>query len=185
MRSSADNAEHPPLGRWLLGLASTVAQPLEILVLGGPDPVGTYVVAARLAPALSFAILVGLVTHTAARRWGCAAGAVAGLSLLAMPRVFAHAHLAALDTFLSLFWVLALLAAEGALGHRRPFAASVGAGVALGLALLTKIHAWFLLPDRPDLGLGSPRRPAGLGGLGPVGGDRLLPLLCGLALALV
>ncbi len=141
-----NNAEHPPLGRWLLGLASTVAQPLEIFLLGGPDPVGTYVVAARLAPALSFAILVGLVTHTAARRWGRAAGAVAGFSLLAMPRVFAHAHLAALDTFLSLFWVLALLAADGAFRHRRPFSASAGAGVALGLALLTKIHAWFLLP---------------------------------------
>jgi 4-amino-4-deoxy-L-arabinose transferase-like glycosyltransferase len=141
-----NNAEHPPLGRWLLGVASTVAQPLESEVLGGPDPVGTYVVAARFAPALSFAILVGLVTHTAARRYGRGAGAVAGASLLAMPRVFAHAHLAALDTFISLFWVLALLAADGALGHRRPLAASAGAGVALGLALLTKIHAWFLLP---------------------------------------
>jgi 4-amino-4-deoxy-L-arabinose transferase-like glycosyltransferase len=142
----ANNAEHPPLGRWLLGVASTMAQPLEIVALGGPDPVGTYVVAARLAPALAFAILVGLVTHTAGRRYGGGAGAVSGASLLAMPRVFAHAHLAALDTFLSLFWVLALFSADRAFGHRRPFAASAGAGVALGLALLTKIHAWFLLP---------------------------------------
>src|SRR4051795_6817858 len=35
----ADNAEHPPLGRWLLGLASTVGEPFEILILGGRDPV--------------------------------------------------------------------------------------------------------------------------------------------------
>ena len=90
----ANNAEHPPLGRWLLGVASTMAQPLEIVVLGGPDPVGTYVVAARLAPVLAFAILVGLVTHTTVRRYGRGAGVVAGASLLAMPRVFAHAHLA-------------------------------------------------------------------------------------------
>jgi 4-amino-4-deoxy-L-arabinose transferase-like glycosyltransferase len=141
----ADNAEHPPLGRWLLGLASMLAEPLEIL-LAGPDPVGLYVGAGRLAPALAFAVLVGLVTHTAARRWGESAGAAAGISLLIMPRVFAHAHLAALDTFLALFWTLALLAADRALERRRPVLAGMGAGVALALALLTKIHAWFLLP---------------------------------------
>src|SRR2546423_9937711 len=32
-----DNAEHPPLGRWLLGLASTLGEPFEILRAGsGP-----------------------------------------------------------------------------------------------------------------------------------------------------
>jgi 4-amino-4-deoxy-L-arabinose transferase-like glycosyltransferase len=141
-----DNAEHPPLGRWLLGLASTLAEPFEVLLLGGPDPARIYVVAGRLAPALAFAALVGLVTHTTARRYGLGAGAVAGFALAAMPRVFAHAHLAALDTFLELFWTLALLAADRGLGHRRPVLAMTGAGVALALALLTKIHAWFLLP---------------------------------------
>jgi 4-amino-4-deoxy-L-arabinose transferase-like glycosyltransferase len=141
-----NNAEHPPLGRWLLGLASTAAQPAEILLLGGPDPTGTYVVAARLAPVLAFALLAGLVTHQAARRYGRAAGLAAGFALGAMPRVFAHAHLAALDTFLCVFWVAALFTAESALGRRRPVVAMAGSGAALGLALLTKIHAWFLLP---------------------------------------
>ena len=46
---------------------------------------------------------------------GPASGAAAGFALVAMPRVFAHAHLAALDTFLSLFWTLALLAGNRAL----------------------------------------------------------------------
>src|SRR5437660_7685044 len=32
-----DNAEHPPLGRWLLGVASTLAEPFEVL-LRGADP---------------------------------------------------------------------------------------------------------------------------------------------------
>src|SRR5689334_11268454 len=55
-----DNAEHPPLGRWLLGIASTVGEPLEGL-LGGFDPY--HVHAGRLAPALIFAGLVGLIVR--------------------------------------------------------------------------------------------------------------------------
>src|SRR5262249_5559528 len=89
-----DNAEHPPLGRWLLGIASTLGEPFEV-IWKGPDPTGQYVVAGRLAPAISFAVLVGVLTFVAGRRWGRGAGVAAGFALLAMPRVFAHAHLAA------------------------------------------------------------------------------------------
>src|SRR5262245_39544430 len=130
-----DNSEHPPLGRWLLGIASVVGEPLEVL-WKGRDRSGQYVLSGRLAPALTFALLVGLIVQAAGRRWGRAAGAAAGFALLAMPRVFAHAHLAALDTFLSFFWTLALLAADSALVGRRPLLAMTGAGVALALALL-------------------------------------------------
>jgi len=140
-----DNAEHPPLGRWLLGIASTLGEPFEVL-WKGPDPTGQYVLAGRLAPALAFAALVSLVTHVAFTRWGIAAGAAAGFALLTMPRVFAHAHLAALDTFLSLFWTLALVTGDQAVRWRRPFRAMAGAGAIWALALLTKIHGWFLLP---------------------------------------
>src|SRR5262249_46536938 len=38
------------------------------------------------------------------------------------------------------------LRAERSLDHPRPTLAMAGAGLALGLALLTKIHAWFLPP---------------------------------------
>jgi 4-amino-4-deoxy-L-arabinose transferase-like glycosyltransferase len=140
-----DNAEHPPLGRWLLGIASVLGEPFEVL-WKGPDPTGHYVLAGRLAPALAFAVLVGLLVHQGGRRWGRAAGVSAGFSLLVMPRVFAHAHLAALDTFLSLFWTLALLVGERSVRSRRPLVAMSGAGAVWALALLTKIHAWFLLP---------------------------------------
>jgi 4-amino-4-deoxy-L-arabinose transferase-like glycosyltransferase len=140
-----DNAEHPPLGRWLLGIASEMGEPIEVLWKGA-DPTGHYVLAGRMAPALAFAALVYLVTHGAGRRWGGAAGVGTGFALLVMPRVFAHAHLAALDTFLSLFWSLALLAGDRALQSRRPVLAMAGAGLLWALALLTKIHAWFLLP---------------------------------------
>ena len=140
-----DNAEHPPLGRWLLGIASTLGEPFEIL-LRGRDPVGLYVVAGRLAPALVFGALVGLVAATAGSRYGRAAGLAAGASLAMMPRAFAHAHLGALDTFIAFFWTLALLSAAMSIEGRRPVAMMGLSGLAWGLALLTKIHAWFLPP---------------------------------------
>ena len=140
-----DNAEHPPLGRWLLGIASKALEPFEAWIFG-PDPTGLHVLSGRVAPALAFAALVGLVASESARRWGTAAGLASAWTLLAMPRVFAHAHLAALDTFLAFFWTLALVAAARASESRRPVAASAAAGLLWGLALLTKIHAWFLAP---------------------------------------
>lgn len=141
-----DNAEHPPLGRWLLGIASVVGQPFEVVFLGGADPLGLYLHAGRLAPAAVFALLVGAVTHTTARRYGNASGAAAGFAVAVTPRVFAHAHFGALDTFIAAFWVVSLLAADRALTSRRPALALSAAGAVWSLALLTKIHAWFLIP---------------------------------------
>ncbi len=140
-----DNAEHPPLGRWLLGLASTLGEPFQVM-FKGVDPTGLYVLSGRLAPALAFAVLVGLVVTESSRRWGRAAGVGAGWALLAMPRVFGHAHFAALDTFLSLFWTLALLSGVRALEPPASLPRMLGAGTLWSLALLTKIHAWLLLP---------------------------------------
>ena len=141
-----DNAEHPPMGRWLLGVASSLGEPIEIILRGGPDPVGVYVASGRLAPAVVFGLLVGLVAAEAGRRSGRVAGLVAGLSLAIMPRVFAHAHMAALDTFIAFAWTLALLTAARAAESRRPATMMALAGLAWGLALLTKIQAWTLPP---------------------------------------
>jgi hypothetical protein len=144
-RTYADNAEHPPLGRWLLGIASTAFEPVE-LILRGRDPTGSYIRAGRVAPALAFAILVGLVAASAGRRRDCAAALGAGLGLLLMPRAFGHAHLAALDTFVALTWTAALLAAARAVESARPKRSMALAGLVWGLALLTKIHGWLLAP---------------------------------------
>jgi len=141
-----DNAEHPPLGRWLLGIASTLGQPFEILLRGGPDPVGLYIVSGRVAPALAFGVLIVVVVVASARQSGRMAGLASGLSLIMMPRVFAHAHLAALDTFITLFWTLALVGFVWAVQSPRLISAVIVAGLVWGLALLTKIHAWFLPP---------------------------------------
>ncbi len=140
-----DNAEHPPLGRWLLGLASSLGEPFQIMLFGA-DPTGLYVLSGRIAPALAFAILVGVVAAESSRRWCRAAGIGAGWALLVMPRVFAHAHLAALDTFLSLFWTTALLAGVRATAPPASTRTIIKAGAFWSLALLTKIHAWLLLP---------------------------------------
>ena len=140
-----DNAEHPPLGRWLLGLASTLGEPFQVMFTGA-DPTGLYVLSGRLAPALAYAILVGVVVAESSRRWGRSAGIGAGWALLAMPRVFGHAHLAALDTFLSLFWTLALLSSARAFEPPISLIRTFVAGMLWSLALLTKIHGWLLLP---------------------------------------
>ena len=170
-----DNAEHPPLGRWLLGVASTMAQPAEIELLG-VGPVGTYVVAARLAPALAFAILVGLVTHTAARRYGRGAGAVGGASLLAMPRVFAHAHLAALDTFPEpVLGQHPSLALDRALPAPAAVFRVGGGGVPAPIkpALSEPRSAWFLLPIVLIWAWACLGVRRGLVGLGTLGSDRV------------
>lgn len=140
-----DNAEHPPLGRWLLGIASNCGQPFEVLIFGA-DPLNLSLWSARFAPAAAFGALVALVVSATARRYGTAAGASAGFALAVMPRLFAHAHFGALDMFITLFWTLGLFSADRALTARRPVLAMIGAGACWSLALLTKIHAWFLIP---------------------------------------
>ena len=156
-----DNKEHPPLGRWLLGVASTLAEPIEVTLLG-PDPVGIYVLSGRLAPALVFAMLVAAIAGEAGRLYGRAGAFAAGFATIAMPRVFAHAHLGALDLFIAAFWCLALIRTERAVESDRPVRGMAVAGLFWGLALLTKIHAWLLPPvvlARTVLRLG-PRRGA-------------------------
>jgi 4-amino-4-deoxy-L-arabinose transferase-like glycosyltransferase len=139
----ADNAQHPPLGRWLVGLASAIFEPAEGL-LGGSDPMSVH--SARVAPMLAFAILVGLVSGESGRRYGRPAAIASGMALVLMPRVFAHAHFATLDTVLALCWTLAILSASRAIESRRPVLGLSLAGIAWGLTLLTKIHGWLLPP---------------------------------------
>jgi 4-amino-4-deoxy-L-arabinose transferase-like glycosyltransferase len=145
-RIFADNKEHPPLGRWLLGIASTLGEPFEVMLLGGPDPLGIYVIAGRLAPAFVFALLIGAVAGEAGRRYGKPAAWASGFALIAMPRVFAHAHLGALDLFIAAAWCIALIQAGRALDSERPVRALGFAGLFWGIALLTKIQAWLLPP---------------------------------------
>lgn len=124
---------HPPAYKAAMAITDAVFGDL----LGVP---GSF----RLSSLLMFALLVALVTGWTARLTRPAAGAAAGLSLLLMPRVFGHAHVAATDMPLTLFWFVATMGAFFYVhdGRRRWI---VLAALALGLGLATKFTA-FLLP---------------------------------------
>jgi hypothetical protein len=138
------NPDHPPLGRLLIGIAHELTAPLL-----RPDvPVeAVTVTCGRAASAGLFALTVLLIGTVTGRWYGTVAGAAAAASLLLMPRLFAHAHLASLETGVGLLYAATVLcAADGWQGPRRPrWGWVVAAGVLLGLTLLTKIQG-VLLP---------------------------------------
>ena len=125
------NHEHPPLAKLLMGICQALL------------PQGSPIVASRLAVAVLFALLVELVLKFGASAFGGLAGTTAALSLLCMPRVFGHAHFAALDVPMSLTWLLAIVAFARAV-EKGTHAACALSGLCFGLALLTKINAVFL-----------------------------------------
>jgi hypothetical protein len=136
------NPDHPPLGRIGLG----VAHDLALTLLPPADRPGPTVTAcARVGSAIAFGMTVFLVGACAARWYGTAAGLCAALALALMPRVFAHAHLAALETWMNLTFTATLLHVAGRWGGARvTWGSACAAGLFLGLALLTKIQAVFL-----------------------------------------
>lgn len=135
--------DHPPLARLWLGLVH------EILVFVRP-PEGQndrFVVAcARVASAMAFGLLIWIIGTWTTRRYGTVAGYGAAVSLALMPRVFAHAHLAALETTLNLIYTGVILSIVSYWGtEERPRMRGVlYSGFLLGLAFLTKIQAIFL-----------------------------------------
>jgi 4-amino-4-deoxy-L-arabinose transferase-like glycosyltransferase len=136
----ANRSEHPPFGRWFIGWTHW------LLDANRADPDFIDIRSARVAPATAFAVMLALVTHATLARHGSLAGAVAGISLLLMPRVFGHAHFTALDTMMSWTYLMSILSAAWMMRGPRPWLRAPLAGVLLGCALLTKIHGQFLLP---------------------------------------
>ena len=97
----------------------------------------------RLSSAFLFAILIAAVAWTVSGVAGITAGVSAGVSLLLMPRVFGHAHLAATDMPLTCFWTVATLAFAAFLRRGGGWRLALAA-VALGLAMGTKFTGWLL-----------------------------------------
>jgi 4-amino-4-deoxy-L-arabinose transferase-like glycosyltransferase len=138
--SHVESRQHPPLGRWMIGWMHWLGDSAP------RDPGALDFHAARIAPATAFAITVMLVTRASLRRRGTIAGATAGVALVLMPRVFAHAHFAALDTMMSWTYLMGILSAGWMMQGPRPLLRTPLAGLLLGCALLTKLHGFFLFP---------------------------------------
>jgi hypothetical protein len=154
--------DHPPLGRVWIGLCHELA----FLVWPPVERQVPYsVTCARTGSAAAFAALLVVVGVCAGRWYGRLAGAVSPLSLVLMPRVFGHAHLAALETMVNLTCTAAILYLADVWGcefqsegtdqpvspveHKRArqrlLVQSATGGLLFGLALLTKVQA-VLLP---------------------------------------
>ena len=97
----------------------------------------------RLSSAVLFAVLVAAIVWTVSGVAGIVAGISAGVTLLLMPRVFGHAHLATTDMPLTCLWTIATLAFAGFLRRGGGWRLAVAA-VALGLAMGTKFTGWLL-----------------------------------------
>jgi len=160
----AYNPDHPPLGRLWLGVFHEISRAVAP-VRSGDNPFIT--IHARTGSAVAFALTVFLVGVFAARRWGLLAGVTSSISLAVMPRLFGHAHLASLETFMGLTWTIAILGTIH-LWNRRPESnshddsgpdsnvepeseppgdkAAILCGLLIGLALLTKMQAVLLPP---------------------------------------
>lgn len=142
---SVYNPDHPPLGRLWIGAvhdaAIRVLPPLDV-------PAATVIACGRFASALAFGLTVLIVGLFAGRMYGRAASWLAPAALCLMPRMFAHAHLAALETCMGLAFSSTVLfvAWRWTRAERGPtWLSAVLAGILFGAALLTKIQA-ILLP---------------------------------------
>jgi hypothetical protein len=129
------NAEHPPLMKVAFGFSHRLFhQKLDWM-----RPSTSY----RFPGMLCAALLLYLVYVFAARRFGELEGFLAAGFLALMPRFFYHAHLDAFDVPIAFFVFATAFAFEKSL---RSHGWALVTGALFGLALLTKLNAFFLLP---------------------------------------
>ncbi|MEK6239230.1 MAG: glycosyltransferase family 39 protein, partial [Planctomycetales bacterium] len=111
---------------------------------------------ARRGPIALFSLAAAAMFYRLARDRSPTVACAATLSLLCIPRMFAHAHFATLDGPLTACWILAWATFAPALRSR---AAAVCWGMALGLAFSIKFTGWFaLIPFLGWLALHGDRR---------------------------
>jgi hypothetical protein len=95
-------------------------------------------------PGMAAAAMALWVTYLfGARAWNRRAGLIAAVLLALMPRVFFHAHLACFDVPITAMWILCVYVHWRA-QERRGIGWAITAGIVFGLALETKLNAWFL-----------------------------------------
>lgn len=144
-RMFGGNPDHPPLARWVIGAFSHALAPVRLAISGNADLTGLNIAGARIGSAAAFGLTVALLGHFVAKRHGRPAGWAAAICYACLPHVFGHAHLAALESVLNLTWLAAALAwlrwSEKPTSKR-----SLLAGFLTGLACLTKLQGWLILP---------------------------------------
>ncbi len=146
------NPDHPPLGRVWLGvwhdLVAWLFPPADHPV--NEQGIRFVTDCARVGSATAFALTVFLVGLFATKWYGRAGGIAAAVSLVLMPRVFAHAHLASLETFMNLTYSATILAVahwwRAEEGARRSWMIPALTGILFGFALLTKMQAILIPP---------------------------------------
>ena len=151
------NAEHPPLGKTLIGAGLAVAEPRldpsfdgdqtalgrRLLYESGNDP-DHLLLLARL-PMIALTLCFGVVVLLFARDAFGPVGGLAALALFAFsPDVIAHGSLATFDVPAAGFLLLAVWAAWRV--RRRPRLWLAVAGLALGAALATRMSTLAAVP---------------------------------------
>jgi 4-amino-4-deoxy-L-arabinose transferase-like glycosyltransferase len=129
---------HPPVGKLLSGLTWAAFRG----VIGD-------ISAHRLSNAGLFSLMVAMVFWMVSSAFDAASGIFAALSLLFMPRMFLHAHLANIDTTIAitcflatyLFWKLESRSTMQEAARRDIWLLTLATGLAFGLALATKLNA--------------------------------------------
>jgi len=133
---------HPPFYALLGLLGWAVSHPFI-------DPPGSY----RFGPAGLVAFTVGVVYLFMAARYGRLSALLAVVGLVAMPRMFAHAHLASYDAPILCLWFLAVVTFLNAVESGWPTSDPpswipwlwiLAFGLVWGCAAATKLTGWFI-----------------------------------------
>lgn len=121
---------HPPFARMLSGITWKLFN----------ERIGE-LRAFRLSPIIIFSLEVSLLYLFVRRLGGYGGGIFASLSLLLMPRVFGDAHLFTLDTPIAFMCLLTAYSFSKGVDKK---GWAVITGIVWGLALNTKVHAFFM-----------------------------------------
>lgn len=135
--------DHPPLGRLWLG----IHHHLFWWLLPPELPEGPFcTTCARSGSATAFALTVAICGWYSRRWHGLLASVLTMVCLGTMPRMYGHAHLAALESCLALGWTtVSLVTAEyWSQDHPPPLRKAALSGCLLGLLLLIKIQGFLL-----------------------------------------
>jgi hypothetical protein len=146
------NHEHPALMKSLFGLSWRVFHKCHCPEQGGRHPIGythkhrtlellDEEAAMRLPTDIACAFMAMIVFLLGAAAWSRAAGLVAATLTIAAPRLFFDAQLSCFDAPIAALWVAVVYAYWRALDERRW---GWRTGVLFGLALATKLNAFFI-----------------------------------------